>query len=163
MRYTPRSLFVATLFGVVGLLALAFTSPLARLDSRPAANHIEHHADILIGVLKNADFNSTADQPFHIKHDDYIIRRIVVVNRSATNLTLAAGGVYTASSKGGTAIVPAAQIYTALTGSRKYVDVALHANTTTNVQTSSTLYLSLTTAQGSSATCDVYVFGESLP
>ena len=78
-------------------------------------------------------------------------------------MTTAQGGVYTAISKGGTAIVAAGQAYTSATTTSKIVPLTL---ATTDVQTASgglaTLYLSLTTVQGAAATCDVIVKGEAL-
>jgi predicted solute-binding protein len=85
--------------------------------------------------------------------------RIYVTNAS-TSLTLAAGGIYTATSKGGTAIVAAGQVYSALTSSSKTLQTTIAV---TDTRTESTLYLSLTTAQGSAATADVYVFADVLP
>lgn len=115
----------------------------------------------VLGRLTGANFNTTADQAIAISASKYVIRRIVVTNCSA-NLTLAAGGFYTAASKGGTAIVAAIQVYTALTGSTKYLEVTLQ-NLATDVLTTSPLYLALTVAQGGAATCDAYVFGDVLP
>ena len=89
------------------------------------------------------------------------IRRITVQNCS-TSLTLAAGGIYTATSKGGTAIVASTQVYTVLTGGSKVLDVTLAAIVATDVLTAKPLYLSLTTGQGSAATCNVAVFGDIL-
>jgi hypothetical protein len=116
----------------------------------------------MLGSLKGANFNSTADQAIPIGAPKYIIRKIVVVNAS-TSLTLAAGGIYTAASKGGTAIVSAVQLYSALTASTKFIDLTLAGILGTDVRTESTLYLSLTTAQGSAATADVFIIGDVLP
>lgn len=115
----------------------------------------------VLGSLASANFNTTADQPITINASKYIIRKIVVTNCSA-NLTLAVGGFYTATSKGGTAIVAAIQVYTALTGATKYLEATLQ-NLATDVLTAGTLYLSLTAAQGGAALCDAYVLGDALP
>lgn len=96
--------------------------------------------------LLGANMNSTSDQAITIKNaPKYIIDKIIVTNAS-TSLTLATGGFYTATSKGGTTIVAAAQVYSALTAASKYLGLTLAL--TTDSLTAQTLYLSLTTAQG---------------
>jgi len=117
---------------------------------------------VLLGAVKGADFNVTTDTAIPVPYAKYVIRKIVVTNASVS-LTTAAGGVYTATSKGGTAIVAAAQVYTALTAASKFIDLTLAAGATTDSQTAATLYLSLTTGQGAAATADCYVFGDVLP
>lgn len=116
---------------------------------------------VRIGQLNGANFNSTADQAIQIPFGRYVIRRITVQNCS-TSLTLAVGGFYTAASKGGTAIVANTQVYTALTSTTKFLDVTPAAILTTDVLTAPTVYLSLTTGQGSAATCNVAIFGDIL-
>jgi hypothetical protein len=68
---------------------------------------------MLIGSLLGANFQSTADQAIPIASSNYVLREILVVNPVGT-FGLAAGGFYTAASKGGVALVSAAQLYTAL-------------------------------------------------
>ena len=115
----------------------------------------------LLGALKSADMNVTTDQAIGINASKYILRRIVVTDASL-NLTTAAGGVYTAASKAGTAVVGAAQVYTALTAATKFVDCTLDASCGTDYFTAATLYLSLTTGQGAAATANVYIYGDPL-
>ena len=117
---------------------------------------------VLLGAIKGADMNVTTDQAIPVPYAKYVIRNIIVTNAS-TNLTLAAGGVYTATSKGGTTVVAAAQVYTALSASTKFVDLTLASGVTGDVVTAATLYLSLTTGQGAAATADCYIFGDVLP
>lgn len=116
----------------------------------------------LLGSLKGANLNSTADQAIDVQvgGNRYYITRILVTNASATP-TLAAGGVYTAASKGGSAIVANSQAYSSLTAPTKVLNLTLAITDT--AFSVSTLYLSLTTAAGSASTADVYVFGELLP
>lgn len=121
---------------------------------------------ILLGTLVGADMNSTADQMITIfsNPSKYIVRRIVVTNASIS-LTTAAGGVYTAASKGGTAVVAAAQAYSSLTTSALFLDLTLSTTSSASTTVKSSipnLYLSLTTAQGAAATADVYVYGDIL-
>lgn len=118
-------------------------------------------ANVLLGFLPLADMNSTADQPVAISAAKYIVRRIVAYNASAS-LTLAAGGIYTAAAKGGSAIVAAAQVYSALTAAAKFLDLTLASIAPTDCLAVATLYLSLTAAQGAAATAALAVFGDVL-
>lgn len=118
--------------------------------------------DQLLGKLIGANMNVTTDQAIPITRigsQKYLITKIFVTNAS-TSLTAADGGIYTATSKGGTAIVAAAQVYTALTAATVGLDLTLAVN---NTYTLDNLYLSLTGAQGGAATADIYVFGIILP
>lgn len=74
---------------------------------------------------------------------------------------LAAGGFYTASSKGGTAIVAAVQVYTGLTASTIILPLTIATGLTTRF-TINSAFFSLTVANGSAVTCDVYLFGNDL-
>lgn len=114
-----------------------------------------------LGRLIGANFNTTNDQPISINSNRYVIRRITVDNAS-TNLTTAAGGFYTAASKGGTNIVANTQVFTALSAGSKFVDCTLLTILTTDVLTVTTLYLSLTVSQGAPATADVFIFGDDV-
>jgi hypothetical protein len=116
----------------------------------------------LLGSLKSADFNTTADQPIAMTAAKYVVRKILIVNAS-TSLSVAVGGLYTDASKGGTPIVAATQSYAGLTGSTKFLDLTLAAILATDVRTEGTLYFSLTIAQGSAATADIYLIGDVLP
>jgi hypothetical protein len=116
---------------------------------------------ILLGTAIGVNMNTTGDQAIAVPYSRYVVRRIVVGNASVS-LTLAAGGVYTAAAKGGTAIVSAAQLYSFLTAVAKFLDLTLAAILGTDVRTESILYLSLTTAQGAAATADIYVYGDIL-
>jgi hypothetical protein len=120
----------------------------------------------LAGVLtslRGANFNTTSDQAIAIpaRITAFQITGIVVTNCS-TSLTLAAGGVYPTTSKGGTAIVAAAQVYSALTASSILLGLTVAAGPLVTRYAVSNVYLSLTTGQGSAATCDVYVIGVDL-
>jgi hypothetical protein len=119
-----------------------------------------HGTPLLLGRLLSADMNSTADQAIYVVSSNYVLYGILATNAS-TSLTTAAGGVYTAVSKGGTAVVAAGQTYTALTGSTKALWLTIAAAGQDRL-TAAPLYLSLTTGQGSAATADLYVFGYAL-
>ncbi len=109
--------------------------------------------------LSGANLNSTADQQLTklFNFTRFIIREILVTNASGAIL-LATGGIYTDVSKGGSAVVSAAQSWTGLTSTTKVITLAL---TTAGgaLMTTTNLYLSLTTPQGSAGTADVYVMG----
>lgn len=125
------------------------TYPLARFGEAP------------IAILRAANFNVTTDQEILVRPGVSKFRptKIVVTNASIS-LTTAAGGIYTAASKGGSAIVAAAQAYSALTAAAKAL--ALTLAITDTVFTVDRLYFSLTTAQGAAATGNIFVFGEDL-
>ena len=117
-----------------------------------------------IGKLIGANLNSTADQQVPIAlrgNTKYIIRKIVVTNVSTTlAVSLVAGGLYSGASKSGVTIVAAAQVYTALTGSTKYLDLTIATGALTDILSANPVFFSLTTAHGSAATADIYVFGD---
>ena len=121
---------------------------------------------ILLGKLIAANMNLTTDQQITMfsNPSKFVLRRIVVTNAS-TSLSTAAGGIYTAVSKGGTAVVAASQAYSTLTTSALFLDLTLNTAGSANITVKSSvpnLYLSLTTAQGGAATADVYVYGDIL-
>ena len=123
------------------------------------------------GWLYDANFNSTADQaiPISVPSALYVVDSILVTNASVS-LTTAAGGVYSAVSKGGVAVVSSGQAFSGLTsntanttGNALALTIATAGNTTAFqgfAQTGriSTLYLSLTTGQGAAATADFRVY-----
>jgi hypothetical protein len=116
----------------------------------------------IIGFLKSANMNVTTDNVIPIAPGNagqtYRITEIIVTNASIS-LTTAAGGVYTAASKGGTAVVAAGQVYSALTTSSKVLALTIAV---TDKRTEDPLYLNLTTGQGAAATADVYIVGYPL-
>jgi len=142
---------------------LAETTPVALGGTLTVAGQVTATGnDQLLGKLIGANMNVTTDQAIPITRigtQKYLITKIFVTNAS-TSLTAADGGIYTATSKGGTAIVAAAQVYTALTAATVGLDLTLAVN---NTYTLDNIYLSLTGAQGGAATADIYVFGIVLP
>ena len=109
----------------------------------------------VIGRLLNANMNSSSDQTITLHPGQWKIEQ-VMVTKPSTSLTTAAGGVYTATAKGGTAVVAAGQVYSGLTTTTDVVSATIAATPTIS---NNTLYLSLTTPQGAAATADVFVFG----
>lgn len=113
--------------------------------------------------IRAANFNVTTDQACTIAAAVTVFSvTSVLVTNCSTSMTLAVGGVYPTTSKGGTALVAAAQVYTALTASTVTLLATLAANIATTRYTAATLYLSLTTGQGTAATCDFYILGNDL-
>jgi hypothetical protein len=131
--------------------------------SSTTVNNTAANTNRVLCSIRGANFNVTTDQACAIPASvtAWAPTSIIVTNCS-TSLTLAAGGVYPAVSKGGTALVAAAQIYTALTGATVVLALTLAANIATTRQTVNTVYLSLTVGQGGAATCDFYVIGNDL-
>jgi hypothetical protein len=122
----------------------------------------------VLGALLNADFNSTNDQPIVVQSAVQVFQLTGLIITNATrSLTTAAGGFYSAASKGGSAIVSAAQNYTALTGANLLMQptltaFALSARFSSALLTSSQIFFSLTTPQGVPANADIYAVGIDL-
>lgn len=121
---------------------------------------------VLAGVLKGANFNSTADQPIILTTSsaNFRIQSIIVTNPSMS-MSTAVGGFYITTAKGGTPIVATSQVYSALaTNAANTAGNMLVLATPASTQyNTSTVYFSLTTAQGAAATADIYVYIQPLP
>lgn len=123
--------------------------------------------EVLLGTMKAANFNSTADQVITLSTAGlgsatskvYINR--IVVDANTIPLTTAAGGIYTQPAKAGVAIVASGQVYSGLSGTNQAIELTIAAKPT--MVPPALVYLALTTAQGAAATADVYVFGSILP
>jgi hypothetical protein len=123
---------------------------------------------IELGRLLAANFNSTADQsiPVTFPSGTYMVTDIVISNPSIS-LDTAAGGFYSAASKGGVAIVANSQAYSSLTNSTanttgNAIAATIATAGLTTMFTTHTLYFSLTTAQGAAATADIRIYGRPL-
>lgn len=126
------------------------------------------YAQRVLASLLQANFGSTADQPLQLTPtlNAFQLTGIVVTNASGS-LDVATGGFYPQVSKGGTAIVAAGQVYSALTSGLLLMNATLTAYANTQRFSRSQLpdwaiYLSLTTAQGFPLTADVYALGIEL-
>lgn len=123
--------------------------------------------EVQCGWLSGANFNSTADQKITLMVPTaaYTIDTIVITAPS-TSMTTAQGGVYSAASKGGVAIVASSQAYSALTtntanttGNTLLLTLSTAGNTTEfTAAATPALYLSLTTGQGATATANVRIY-----
>jgi len=114
---------------------------------------------VQLGKLASANFNSVADQTITITipggASKYQVMGVLITNAS-TSLTTAQGTIYSAASKGGTVLYGSSVTpYTTLTGAT----VTLQPAITIATSLTGNVFLSLTTAQGTAATADVYVFG----
>lgn len=110
--------------------------------------------------LLGANMQLTTDQQFTklFAGTNYVITKIIA-NRASGGTTVAcAGGIYTAASKGGSALVASAQSWINLSGANKIVDATLAALIATDLQ-SAIPYLSLTTGSTAAATADIYIYG----
>lgn len=125
-------------------------------------------AQRVLATFINADFNSTGDQPIIIPAAITAFQLTAILVTNATiSLTTAAGGFYTAASQGGTPIVAAGQVYTALTNPNLLATLtrtafAQSARFSNNNLTGNTIYFSLTTPQGVAANADIYLIGIDL-
>lgn len=116
-----------------------------------------------IGTLIGANFNVTTDQAINLTINvKYRPKRIIVLNTSVPGMSTAAGGIYTAASKGGSQIVASTQIYTGLTNALTALELTLNLPNLVLVA-GTPLFLSLTTPQGAPATADIYVRGDTYP
>lgn len=123
----------------------------------------------LLGRLVGANMNVTTDQPFvwfPAPNTVWRATKITCTNAS-TSLTTASGGVYTELSKGGSALSSNAA-FSSLTGSTLAYDLTIASTPGNTFYTSAAAtasvngapVLALTTAQGSAATADCYVYGQ---
>lgn len=117
----------------------------------------------LLGQLIGANMNVTTDQAFAMTpwaQGKWRPTKITAINASIS-LTTAAGGIYPAKSKGGTAVVTSGQAYSGLTGATLALDLTIDTVPAETVYAANQQwYLSLTTGQGAAATADLYIFGD---
>lgn len=140
------------------LSLFCFSTPYAQTASNDAVYGRFNSG--VIGYATSVNLNSVADTTVAVKASKYVIRKIVVTNCSTTPV-LAQLALYTAAAAGGTNFV-AATVLTTLSGTTVFVDLTI-INVTTTALTAATLYARNTVVQGSALTCDLYVFGDTLP
>lgn len=120
----------------------------------------------LLFVKRAADLQSTSDQAFAQWESEqitrYMVTRITAICKTGGATVACAGGVYTAASKGGTALVAAGQSWLNLSAANKIVQATLEAVNTTDSQSATPLYFSLTTGSTAAATADIFVYGTIL-
>lgn len=115
--------------------------------------------EMVLFTLAGANMNSTADQAL-TRQFNFTTFRItqIRVDDASVSLTTAAGGIYTAASKGGIAVVAAGQTYSALTSANRGMNLTLEPVGLDRLA-ATTLFLSLTTGQGSAAVASFQVIG----
>lgn len=123
--------------------------------------HSQAYANVgHLALIKGASMTVTTDQAMTMLT---LPPKYQVTSIYATNCTASpsgdVGGIYTAASKGGTAIVSAGQTYAALASATAIQ--ALTNNATTSSLAVAQFYFSLTTAT-TGGPCDVYVDGIGL-
>ena len=120
------------------------------------SNLATNQAIRLLAVATGVNVNATGDQAVLpiINSSNYSVSNVVFTNASVS-LSSAAAGLFTAPSAGGTGVVANAAL-SALTASTV---VSQRTVASTATQTSQNLYLNVGTAQGATATMDVYVYG----
>jgi hypothetical protein len=127
---------------------------------------------LVIASLRQANFNTTNDQPMIIplRFTAFRLQAVVITNASIS-LTTAAGGFYPQPAKAGTPLVSAGQAYSSLTTSDSLLNATIAAfgqNTRFSSRTLGAIngllaiWFSLTTAQGAAATADIYLVGTDL-
>jgi len=120
------------------------------------SNVASNQAIRLLAVATGVNVNATGDQAVLAVQNssNYSVSNVVFTNASVS-LSSAAAGLFTAPSAGGTAIVSNGAL-SALTGSTV---VSQKTVASTAIQSAQNLYLNVGTAQGATATMDVYVYG----
>lgn len=112
-------------------------------------------------ILRDADMQSTSDQQF-VKNGTftkYTISKIVAIRKTGGTSVACAGGIYSAASGGGDALVAVGQSWVALTGANKVVSATVAAVANTDAH-NTTPYLKLATGSTAAATADLFIYGE---
>ena len=131
----------------------------------PASSVVNHPSNLatnqairLLASFQSVNVNKTGDTVLPILNTtNYSVSNVIFTNAS-TSLTSALAGVFTAPAAGGTGIVANAAL-SAMTASTV---VSQRTVATTASQTSANLYVNVGTAQGATATMDVYIYGYDL-
>lgn len=111
----------------------------------------------VVAYIKNADMTLTTDQAFTKVGGTfrYSVTRVMAITRSGAFGIACAGGIYTAATKGGTALVAAGQSWATLTGANANAVATINATTTT----AATPFLSLTTGNTGALFADIVIWG----
>jgi hypothetical protein len=116
------------------------------------------NSEQLLFLGRGLDFQLNTDQALskQFSGTNFLVTRVVAVRKSGAGSVACAGGVYSATAKGGSAVVASTQSWIAL-DSGILVNATLAAITA--VLSAGTMYLSLTTGSTAAVTADVFVFG----
>lgn len=110
-------------------------------------------------ILRAADMTLTTDQAFTKQgaFTNYVVTGVTAIRKTGALGVACAGGIYTAATKGGDAILAAVQSWATLTGAST-ATLATVANLISKVE-SATPILSLTTGNTGTLTADIFVTG----
>lgn len=130
------------------------------------ANHVgslypDSFGSFRIGTAVNVSLNATGNAVAQIPivgGTEYIVRRIVVTNPSASIAT-ANVTILTSDDGNATNAVSNAVTLSSVTGTNKWQDVGLSTDAASTAYTAGSLYVKVGTAV-SGATCDVSVYGD---
>lgn len=116
------------------------------------------NAEQLLFLGRSINFQLTTDQVLRKQFTgtNYVVTRVIAKRVAGGASVACAGGVYSATSKGGSAIVAASQSWLAL-ANNTIVQATVAALTA--LLSSSNIYLSLTTGSTAAVTANVYVYG----
>lgn len=157
MKLSSLALALAIFLGVIPQVFAQSAIPSINLDG-PSGIGLPQLA---IKSLRAANMNITTDQALQLPVANLFTITGLFVTNCSTNMTTAAGGIYGAASKGSPIIVAAAQTYVNATAATAMQQLTLNnvsGGATQAIFTpASTLFLSLTTGQGSASTCDVWM------
>lgn len=113
----------------------------------------------LLFQIIGADMNTTNDQLFaKVGEFQYYNITLVRVSRASISMSTAAGGIYTAASKGGNAIIAASQVYSGATTSALAFNLSMAAGVSGPTMSGIPI-LSLSTPQGATATMNFRIYG----
>ena len=122
------------------------------------SNYPNEFGNFRLASLPGQSLATTGDTNLVVMEaSKYIVRRITLSNFSGA-ATGANVGVYTAVSRGGTAVA-AAQVTSGASSTSSYVNLTLSAAANANVFTTQALQFNIATA-ASGVTCDVNLYGD---
>src|SRR5262245_58763839 len=143
------------------------TPPRTAADRRVVTAAWVANPGLVVMKFTGINMNTTADQQIPIVLPSGVTKWTVnafLATNPSTSLagSAAAGGIYTAAAKTGTAILGAGQTYTPLVvaDDLQTLNTGLVTNKTFST---SPIFFSLTTAHGSAATIDLYVYLRPMP
>ena len=112
----------------------------------------------LIASAQGVNLNAVADTIAPILVAGNVSVQSIIVANASVSLSSAQLAVYTGAGATGTAVKSAY----ALSGNTSSAKVVVTAATSTDVVTSTPLYIRCTTVQGAAATADVFIYGYDL-
>jgi hypothetical protein len=113
----------------------------------------------ILFALRGANMQSVSDQVFAktFVGTNYRVTDIISIRKTGAASVICAGGIYDAASKGGNALVSAAQSWVTLAANVNVAPVLAAVVGTALLNT--TPYLSLTTGSTAACTADVFIVG----